>query len=283
MDAASMPMGLGGVPQGSSALGTLITSRGQGAASRVVTVVVLSVLILGCAVGAVFAAVAVLAGKWVALVGLVLAAGFGFLCLAGLKSAFRTVEFYEGGAVEILLGRRREVLYQNVTQMSYGIVRQYVNGVYAGTTVNMQLRQAQGPKLGYGGRYKEKPKGWAMTVFGRKFEGADELDVIRDVVAAHVANRLMDQIARGEPVVWAGCATITADGITPTRGRRKGQLVPWSQFAGLSMDKGTLHLFATGDKKSFLDVVVGAGNVFPVIELIGTMTGGGQDQVEPGA
>lgn len=260
-------------PAGSSALGALITTRGMSAVGRVFTILILALVMLGCAGVTIASIVAATQGAPGALIVGVVAAGLFVLCILGIRGMFRTVGFHEAGVVETLLGRRREMLYADVARMSYAVTRQYYNGVYTGTTLSIGLRTADGRKLGYAGRYKEKPKGWAMTVFGRKFEASDELDLVRDVIAAHVAGRMTDAILRGEPVEWPSNATISATGITPLRGRRKGQTLPWSQFAGMSMDKGVLHLFAHGDKKPFLDVVAGAWNVFPCMELIGSLAG----------
>lgn len=273
---------LGVPPSISAALGAPIATRGMGAAGRVFVLLLLLMVMLGCVGAAIASAVAAVQGRHSALIIGAIAAGFFFLCVLGVRGVFRTVTFHEGGVVETVLGRRREVLYQDITRMSYAITRQYVNGVYAGTTLSMGLRTADGGKMNYSGRYKEKPKGWAMTVFGRTFEGSDELDVVRDVVAAYIAARMTDAIARREAVEWPGCAVITADALTPLRGRRKGQPLAWNQFAGMSIEKGVLHLFAHGDTKSFLDVVVGAWNVFPCMELIGSLAGAGLGEVEQG-
>lgn len=260
-------------------LGGLITTRGMSGFGRGLAVAVVLLVMMGLLAGVVALLMAAMQGTGVALVFAAVLGFFFFLCIVGLRGVFRVVDFHEGGAVERVLGSRREVLYADVTRMSYAIARQYVNGVYAGTTLTMAMRTFDGRKLRYGGRYKEKPKGWAVTVFGKKFEANDEMDVVRDVVAAHVADRMMDQIARGEAVEWPGCGLVSADGIVPRRGPRKGRLLAWERYVGMSMDKGVLHLFAEGDKKSFLDVVVGAWNVFPVIDLIGTLVGGEQEGV----
>jgi hypothetical protein len=239
--------------------------------ARVLTVAVLGAVILGYAAGAVFAVLALVQGAMPAIVGMVIALGVGLLCVAGLRGAFRRVDFYEGGAVETLFGRQRVVLYQDVTQMQYSIIRQYINGAYAGTNLNVQLRTADGRKLGYGGRYSDKLVGRGLFKAGR-FEGTDPMDVIRAVVSQYIAARMTEALARGETVRWPGVATISAHGLTPMRGRRKGTTVGWSEIAGMTLDKGVLHLFAKNEQKSFLDIVAGAVNVYPAMEVIAGFT-----------
>jgi hypothetical protein len=159
--------------------------------------------------------------------------------------------------------------------MQYSIIRQYINGAYAGTNLNIQLRTADGRRLGYGGRYSEKLVGQGLFKAGR-FEGSDPMDLIRAVVSQYVAARMTEALARGQGVPWPGIATISAQGLTPSRGRKKGVLVPWDQFAGMTLDKGVLHLFARSEQKSFLDIVAGAVNVYPAMEVIAGITDSGR-------
>lgn len=255
-------------------LGALICTRGMRAFERWLLVVVLG--LIGAGTGAIVLAVFATTPNltwWGTAIGVGMAALVGLLCVVGIRAAFRRVEFCEGGAVDRGPGRYRVVMYGDVTRMAYALNRQYMHGIYAGTNLQITMQTFDERKLRYLGKYKEKPKGWAVTVLGKRFEASDEMDVVRNVIAAHVAGRMTDAIARGESVDWAGNAVLSAEGITPSRGARKRMLVAWERVSGLAIENGMMRIYEDGGTKSFLDVAVGGWNVFPALELIATMVG----------
>lgn len=187
-------------------------------------------------------------------------------CVLYLLTRF---EFYSGGAVIRKPTKSREFSYSNATFLEYSLTRQFVNGVYAGTAQRLVYKTADGRKFRFGGTHKERPK--TFTFFKREFKGEDELDAIRFIISAEVAKGYFEAIHAGQPVDWCKQVQLTAAGVVPLRGKRKGQLVPWSDIAGISADKGAYHIFANGDKRSFAGFAMNAPNFYPGLDVFSAL------------
>lgn len=196
--------------------------------------------------------------------------GFGILMLGGLYLAVRTLlrvaEFYHEGAVirvPPFSKSRREFPYAGCTDLTYALVRQYVNGIYSGTSLALSFKTADGRKMSYSGNHKEKPKGLAIFVLGREFTGEDELDIVREIIATHAAETLAARLASEGTVPWTKAARLSAQGVTPTSGRGKNVLVPFSDITSANMDKGAFALFARDERKAFVVLAVNTQGFFP--------------------
>lgn len=256
-------------PAADPALGAFITTRKKGLIDKIVYLTLIAIATLGALLALVAAVGQVTEGNVLnALIVAAVAAGVLALCFLGFRALFRTVSFHEYGALEQRFSRRRTFMYADAEGMRFGVTRQYVNGIYAGTSLSLKIVMTDGRKLTFGGRYKEKPKGFSWSIFGRTFEGQDEIDVVRDVIAANIAKRMMSRVQSEGSVAWMSGVQISLEGLTSRGGRRKNQLVSWREIAGFRIESGFAHIFAAGDTKSFITLHCGGHNFFPGWQLV---------------
>ncbi|MBX3390271.1 MAG: phage holin family protein [Phycisphaeraceae bacterium] len=181
---------------------------------------------------------------------------------AALLSAFKILysyDFYESGLVRKGPRRTDEFAYEEVDRFMYNLVRHYHNGVYTGTIMTVAMWMEDGRKFSYGGKHKEKRKGFLKS----RFEGEDEMDFVREAIEIHVAERIEKELAERGRFEWCKSAEVSRDGITPKRGKRKQTLVRWSELSQVWMHNGHMHIAAAGEKKSFIAVPSAGVNFFP--------------------
>ncbi|MBS0189705.1 MAG: hypothetical protein U0573_08350 [Phycisphaerales bacterium] len=193
------------------------------------------------------------------IVGTILFAGAVYQALKLLYS----YDFYEQGLIRKGPRRTDEFAYDKVERVSYNLVRQYHNGVYTGTQLNLKLWMEDGRKFSFGGRHKERRKGFIK----RHFEGEDEMDIVREAIEIHVAERIETQLQNSGEFDWCNAASVSRAGVTARTGKRKASLVPWPDLTEVLMKNGHLHLFARGDKKSFLSIPSAGVNFFPCLRV----------------
>lgn len=262
-------------------LGSKITTRGRSMFERMVVWLILGLIASAAGYALVLSGYTAVTDSRMllsALIGFTISAGIVYACWLGFTLTFREIDFHERGLLERTWSKRRVFRYEDLVGLTYSLTRQYINGIYAGTALVLHVAASDGRKLKYTGRHKEKPKGLAMTVFGRKFEGEDELDVVKDVISAYVARRLAADIAQ-KPIVWGGAVAISGEGVTPRGGKHKGQLVAWSRIVDVGAQAGAFHLFAQGDKRSFATMMMAAPNFYPGLNVFLSLrdaAGGGQ-------
>ena len=212
---------------------------------------------------------------WLPMVGygLLFTALFGGLTYLLIRQLFTKARFYETGVRLVTLGKpRRSMAYADCERFWFHTVRQYVNGIYAGTTVTITLKAKGRRTVKWSGRHKEKPKGFAFTILGkREFKGEDELDVVKLIIADAMADRWIDRLTAGTPVDWNGRLELSAVTATPRRGKRKGQAIAYADIDRFSVKDGTLHLFHTGDEKPFITVACGDTNFYPGMRVLERM------------
>lgn len=173
-------------------------------------------------------------------------------------------DFYERGVIQL---RGKKILktmpYASVRKFTQALTRQYVNGIYAGTTLHINLKDDQGKSITFNGRHKEKSTLLGSTILHKSFKGEDEVDVLRILIAKEMLPYLSQQLATNGGVEWCEKAMISATGVTPARGKLKKTEVPFAQIKGVGTQAGTYHAFREGDKKSFLFLSVNATNFWP--------------------
>lgn len=162
--------------------------------------------------------------------------------------------YYELG-VRVIVGTRtvRQMAYAECERFWYRTVRQYVHGIYTGTTATITMKANGMPTVRWAGRHKEKPKGLSFTVFGKgEFKGEDELDVVKLVIADAMADEWVDRMNDGESVKWCKQAEFGATEVKILKGKRKGQSLSYTDLDRFSANRGYMHLFARGDEKACL-------------------------------
>jgi hypothetical protein len=186
------------------------------------------------------------------------------LAVAGVlvHGAKKVVRFFERGAA-MYQGKKQtaSLAYSDVDSITFNVTRQYINGIYAGTAVAIKLK-AGDAKVSWAGRHKEKPKGLAITSLGKKFEGEDELDAIKLVIADHVAERWEATLLDGGEIKWCGM-TLTADGLII----KKKQPVPLENIA-IAMDHGWCSFADLGTQKEIASCNLATENFWPGIFVL---------------
>ncbi|HLP86024.1 MAG TPA: hypothetical protein VK157_16855 [Phycisphaerales bacterium] len=179
-----------------------------------------------------------------------------------------TYEFFATGAVVRRGGETIiEMPYASVSRFRFLIVRQYVNGIYAGTSLDVRLTDDQRRCVRYQGKHKERAKGLGMTIFGKRFEGTDELDIVRILIAEQMLPAMSKRLAEVGSVEWCGKVQLSATGVTPVRGKYKRTEVPYAAIGGVMVKGGAYHAFRKGDERSFLDLAMGDENFWPGLLL----------------
>lgn len=265
MDAAATTLGAG-----EEEFGALMCVRRRGVLERVVVCLLALVFV---ASGCLFIAVAGLAGKHASSAGaslLVPGVGVFFLTVGvvmGIR-VHRAIEFYEHGAVLRRLGRRPlRMLYREVGTLVFATVRQFINGVYAGTVLNIRLiEHSPGRRvIRFHGKYKERGKRAIATVFTKQFDSDVEMDRVRDRVAEVIAASYVDRLAQGEGLDWCGAGMITLVGFIPSIGESRGSVVPYEAVA--FFDDNTLPYLDLNDSER-LSLPTNGANFYVGVRLM---------------
>jgi hypothetical protein len=176
-----------------------------------------------------------------------------------LTLAYRCNRFacHQRGIARTTFWGTRRLRYEDVASFTYAAVRQYVNGVYTGTTVSLTFVPRRGVR---GGRIK-------FQMSAQKVDQA--LDGLRDGVAAVMARDLVARLAAGKPIPWADGYVLAPLGLAcPGRGLfGRPRLVPYRDVQPAIQD-GVLHLFAPGDRKPFASISTASDNFFPGLVVL---------------
>lgn len=244
--------------------GSLLSSRGHGSIV-VITITVFLALVAagGISLGVVGVRSALLHGRLdgvaVAVLGTLIVLAF---CAWGYAAVRRRVDFYESGAVDRRLIRDRDYAYQDALTLRVSIVQIHLQLAHVATVLKLSMKMDTGRKLKYGGRLKTKG-GFALLTPKVHRDAADELDSVLMAISRFIASRLADQIVDCGSVDWCKRAAITPDGVTPRRGRLKGECVPWSRLAETRLKDAMALLYETKHKRPFLRLKTGAENFHP--------------------
>jgi len=207
-----------------------------------------------------------------------------FLAWILLRSLVTKRHFFERGAMQIA-GRRltHAIRYDSVRLFTFKVVRQYVNGAYAGTSATVKLigkdalrskdtgqddaRSAE-TKIALTCGYKAARAAKFFTLSGGTFGDDAELEVVKTTIADIIAQRHARALAEGAEVPWCSGHIITPTGLRPKKGKRKGMVVPFAEMDRYGANAGLLHLYARGEPKPFLRVFTGESNFWPGFTLL---------------
>lgn len=208
-----------------------------------------------------------------AAIGLGCTVVFGILTYYLFRSTRTRTNFYELGVRVVRGGKTlRRMAYADCERFWYTIVRQYVNGLYVGTALTITMKAKGKPTIKWSGNHKEKPKGFSITIFGKgEFKGEDELDVVKLVIADAMADRWIQEMSDGMSKNWCKQLALGIESANILTGKRKGQQVTYDQLDRLSFGKGTFHLFHKEDKKSSVNIAMGAENFWPGFRVLQRM------------
>jgi hypothetical protein len=168
------------------------------------------------------------------------------------RSVFRA---HERGVFRRGFRSSTELLYDEVEQFIYSAVRQYYNGVYVGTALNITLI----PPVASG----KKPIRFSSSV-----KNADEaLDKMRDHISLVLAAKMLAQLSDGQRVNWTANLVLTPEGIEFRPSgfvrRKEAVLLPFSRVHTFDIQQGTFYLWEQGKDKPVMQEASSMPNFFP--------------------
>ncbi|HYE61535.1 MAG TPA: DUF6585 family protein [Phycisphaerales bacterium] len=235
----------------------------------------IGLLLVPGAIALAFAKPPELAGASVMLAFSVLFLALAYLCVRQARTTYR---FYEQGVAHFIGRKPRTVIpWVEASELTYRVVKQYVHGIPMGANVTFTLKAEDKRKVSFTNNHKTKVK--ARKLFGPKeVVAVDELDYVRDMVAEIIADRMADRLLAGESIQWCSAGTLSDQGLTPRRGKYKGERVPYTDIDRESAKEGSFFLYRAGDERSFLTVAMAAPNFWPGVVLLHRMIGASQPE-----
>lgn len=206
----------------------------------------------------------------------------GYLTVWGFRRFSIEYRFFERGVVSWWKGvDRLRVPYLDVRSLGYGLHRQRMKGVYVGTVGTIVLEfepQVASKKLKVEFPHRERAKG----VLQRRFEGDDQMDVVRDLVAECVAERMALEIAEKGEAPWAGPVTFTREGLRVKKLIGGMLLMEFDRIDRLSISFESLVLFEEGKQRGSVTMAVNGMNFWPGFVLFQRLMTprGGAEEIE---
>jgi hypothetical protein len=179
----------------------------------------------------------------------------------------------------------QRLAYVDVSSMTYTLTRQFYNGVYVGTAAKIQLETPKGSKikgLTHSFSHREKRKG---MLFNTRFVGRDPMDVVRDVVAETVAERMALEVAELGEAAWTGPGTFTKEGLRVKKLLGAPRVIPYATLDRLAFKDGNLVLFEEGKERGSVALAMNGKNFWPGFALFQRLVSpsGGADEIDAGA
>jgi hypothetical protein len=165
-----------------------------------------------------------------------------------------TLRCHEHGLCRRWLWREQRLKYSQVETFAYNAVRQYVKGVYSGTSFTLSFTLKPGLKP-------------ATLEYTRSLRNADdELEHLRDHVSRLIAARMAEAFARGEPVKWTQGLRLLKEGLeyraSGFLGRKPPVVLRYDQITGMAANAGVFHVWVAGQKKPAVKEKVSQPNFF---------------------
>lgn len=193
---------------------------------------------------------------WVPPVCLLAALLLGIYEASCWRSIFRCHEY---GVFHRTLWSERSLRYTEVKAFTWSAVRQFVNGVYTGTTLHVCFEPEEG---------KEK------ITYSATLQNPDlALDNLRDHIGRVLAAKMLKQLQEGETVIWTPRIKILPDGLlykpAGFLGSKPQQLIPFDQIYSYDLREGYFYLWLKGQiKKPFISEIITQRNFFPGFFLL---------------
>lgn len=204
----------------------------------------------------------------------------GYVTQWGFRRFSVEYRFFERGVTYWWKGVDKvRVSYLDVRSLGYAINRQDMKGVYVGTVGTVVLEyepQMSSKKLKLGFSHREKAKG----ILRRRFEGVDPMDVVRDLVAESVAERMALEIAERGETPWTGPVTFTQEGLRVKKLIGGASLMEYARIDRLGFNYDSLVLFEEGHKRGGATMAVNGMNFWPgfvLFQRLMTPRGGAEE------
>ncbi len=174
-----------------------------------------------------------------------------------LRSEFRC---HERGVYQRGLLKKRELRFEDVESFKYAVTRQYYNGVYMGTALEIAF-------------YPTASLGKKKLRYIRMVKNTDEaLERLRDHVAQILAPKLAMMLNSTGSVQWIPNVRLTHEGLYyRPKGfisRKDEQLLRFADVAGFNVEEGTFHVWKHGVNKSVIHEPTSEPNFFSGYDLL---------------
>lgn len=194
------------------------------------------------------------------------AAAVGVAALLGLGAWWMlgtVFRCHENGVMRRTRRGALEIRYRDVSAFTYKAVRHFTNGIYTGTTLNLEFVSL--PQLGS-----------ERIAWGASSNGLDEeLDHLRDHISKVIAMRMAEELEGGKPVRWTSHLRLLPDGIefrpAGLIGRKDPEVVRFAEVENFSLEQGYFQLWVRGRGKSVLREPVSEPNFFPGFLLLSSI------------
>lgn len=215
----------------------------------------------------------------------------GVSCILGclgwitLLSARVKTEFCRYG---VIVKRGRKVLqfmpYSECERFSFVATRDYWQGQYVCTIVELRLESATHASIRWFGRHKET-RDLTVAISGRHYEVVDQFDALKHVVTEQIVQRWNESIDSGQSIIWKHLE-LTPRGITPLREFGNGLCVPYEQIDVCPARAGLLEfrpkgrrfsICANGISKPLAVARTSEMNFWVFLRLLQQMSGKGLD------
>jgi len=177
--------------------------------------------------------------------------------------AFHTASFrcYEHGVCQRRLFVLRTLRYRDVESLSFSTLQQFVNSVYSGTVLKLELTPSA--------RSPGKKIHFRITV--RDTDA--ELEWLRDHIAAIIATRMVADFAAGKGVRWTPQLRIQSSGILHQPRSLLGHpkhptLVPFTSVTCCDIEEGQFRLWTNSQERAVLCVDAAEPNFYAGFRLL---------------
>ncbi len=177
-----------------------------------------------------------------------------------LRNEFRC---YERGVYRRVLGKPRELRFEDVEVFTYKAIRQYYNGAYTGTALSLAFVPAASSgkkKIGY----------------SRLVQNVDDaLEGLRENVSRIVMQKLAMTLSQTGTLQWLPHVRISDEGFHyRPKGfvsRKEEKLLPFEEVTGFQIDDGTFRVWQQGAGKSVINEATSEPNFYPGYLLVSAM------------
>lgn len=191
-------------------------------------------------------------------IGLSLAGAFvaPFSLLLGLFLVRNEFRCHERGVYRRMLLKGRELRFEHVESFRYAAMRQYYNGAYAGTSLEVAL-------------FPEPSSGKKKLRYSRMVQNADEaLEALREHLTWILVPKLAQQLTTHGSLQWMPNVRMTPEGLyyKPKGfvGRKKEEeFLSYADVHGFDIQDGTFHVWKKGADKSVIHELTAEPNFYP--------------------
>lgn len=191
---------------------------------------------------------------------------FGLLMMSPgiyLLAAEPRTYFHQRGMVSATRWSRRGARYEDVEELAYGMTRVFINGRYQHTQQVMQLNAAKWSKpLRFTHVFTEKAD------FDASYRAYNEVEDVRNTVAAMIAIRMKDKLQAGEAVPWTPQMRLRTTCLEIIEKQGHVRSVPFSDVAKVDFNDGVFSLWITGEAQPAVNVKVDEVNFFPGYRIL---------------